>query len=130
MVDPSRDVATFLELAGRFGSLTGYGNDQSGVPLLLDLKPCCRKSLPAAFDSMKPLRSPPFAAATPELPLPKVEKDHAGVPLPVIACIVKRAPLRVQAPHTLLASIDTPSAIADWSLYCQSVLPRGPNTRL
>ena len=105
-------MATFLELAGRFGSLTGYGNDQSGVPLLVDLKPCCRKSLPAAFDSIKPLRSAPLAAATPELPLPKEEKLHAGVPLPVIACMVRRAPLRSQAPQTLLASIDTPSAIA------------------
>ena len=56
-----------------------------------------------------------LAAATPELPLPKDEKLHAGVPLPVIACIVSRAPLRVHAPHTLLASIDTPSAIAAWS---------------
>jgi len=46
------------------------------------------------------------------LPLPNDENDHAGVQLPVIACIVKRAPLRVQAPHTLLASIDTPSAMA------------------
>src|SRR5947207_7703978 len=128
MVEPSRDVATFLELAGRFGSLTGYGNDQSGVPLLLDLKPCCRKSLATAFDSMKPLRSAPFAAATPELPLPKDEKLHAGVPLPVIACMVKRAPLRVQAPHTLLASIDTPPAIAVGSSYCQTVLPKGTNT--
>src|SRR5207248_10791291 len=88
MVEPSRDVATFLELAGRFGSLTGYGHDQSGLPLLLDLKPCCRKSSPAAFDSINPLRSAPFAAATPELPLPKAEKDHDGVPLPVIACVV------------------------------------------
>src|SRR5690242_16123292 len=130
MVDPSRDVAIFLELAGKFGSLTGYGNDQSGMLLLVDLNPCCRKSLPAAFDSMKPLRSAPLAAATPELPLPKDEKDHAGVPLPVIAWMVKRAPLRVQAPHTLLASIDTPSAIAAWSLYCQTVLPRGPDTCL
>ena len=75
-MDPSRDVATFLELAGKFGSLTGYGNDQSGVPLLLDLKPCCRKSLPAAFDSIKPLRSAPLAAATPELPLPNDEKEE------------------------------------------------------
>src|SRR5438132_10772623 len=130
MVEPSRDVATFLELAGRFGSLTGYGNDQSGVPLLVDLKPCCRKSSPAAFDSINPLRSAPFAAATPELPLPKEEKDHAGVPLPVIACMVKRAPLRIQAPHTLFASIDTPSAIAVASSYRQSVLPKGPDTRL
>src|SRR5882724_2627139 len=104
MVEPSRDVATFLELAGRFGSLTGYGNDQSGVPLLVDLKPCCRKSLPTSFDSMNPLRSAPFAAATPELPLPNEEKDHAGVPSPVIACIVRRAPLRAQAPHTFLLS--------------------------
>src|SRR6476659_1197378 len=111
-VDPSRDVATFLELAGRFGSLTGYGNDQSGVPLLLDVKPCCRKSVPAAFDSMHPLRSAALAAATPELPLPNEEKDHTGVPLPVIACMVRRAPLRSHAPHTLFASIDTPSAIA------------------
>src|SRR5207244_4089624 len=130
MVEPSRDVATFLELAGRFGSLTGYGNDQSRVPLLVALKPCCRKSLPTSFDSMNPLRSAPFAAATPELPLPKDEKDHAGVPSPVIACIVKRAPLRVQAPHTLFASIETPSAMAVASLYCQTVLPEGPNTRL
>src|SRR5215471_8075770 len=130
MVEPSRDVATFLELAGRFGSLTGYGNDQSGLPLLLDVKPCCRKSSPTAFDSMNPLRSAPFAAATPELPLPKDEKLHAGVPLPVIACMVRRAPLRSHAPHTLLASIETPPAIAVWSSYCQSVVPRGPNTRL
>ena len=128
MVEPSRDVATFLELAGRFGSLTGYGNDQSGVPLLLDVKPCCRKSSPAAFDSINPLRSAPFAAATPELPLPKEEKDHAGVPLPVIACMVRRAPSRSQAPQTLLASIDTPPAIAVWSSYCQTVLPEGTNT--
>src|SRR5262249_19873304 len=130
MVDPSRDVATFLELAGRFGSLTGYGKDQSGVPLLLEVKPCCRKSSPAAFDSIKPLRSVPLAAATPELPLPKEEKLHNGVPLPVIACMVRRAPLRSHAPHTLLASIETPSAIAVWSSYCQTVVPRGPNTRL
>src|SRR5437899_11539001 len=99
MVEPSRDVATFLELAGRFGSLTGYGNDQSGVPLLVDLKPCCRKSLSAAFDSIKPLRSAPFAAATPELQLPKDEKDHAGGPWPVIAGRVKRPRLRSQAPQ-------------------------------
>src|SRR6266480_4846633 len=101
MVEPSRDVATFLELAGRFGSLTGYGNDQSGVPLLVDLKPCCRKSLPTSFDSINPLRSAPFAAATPELPLPKEEKDHAGVPSPVIACMVRHAPLRIHAPHVV-----------------------------
>ncbi len=100
------------------------------MPLLVDLKPCWRKSLPAAFDSMKPLRSAPLAAATPELPLPNAEKDHAGVPLPVIGCMVKRAPLRSHAPHTLLASIDTPSAIAVASLYCQTVLPKGANTRL
>ena len=100
------------------------------MPLLLDLKPCCRKSFPAAFDSIKPLRSAALAAATPELPLPKDEKDHAGVPLPMIACIVRRAPLRSHAPHTLWASIDTPSAIAVASLYCQTVLPEGPNTRL
>src|SRR4051795_6455435 len=112
MIEPSRDVATFLELAGRFGSLTGYGNDQSGVPLLLDLKPCCLKSFPAAFDSINPLRSAPLAAVTPELPLLKDEKLQAGVPLPVMACMVRRAPLRSQAPQTLLASIDTPSAIA------------------
>jgi hypothetical protein len=105
-------MATFREPAGKFGSLTGYGNDQSGVPLLVDVKPCCRKSLPAASDSIKPLRWVPFDAATPELPLPKDEKDHAGVPLPVIACVVKRAPLRIQAPHTSLGPIDTPSAIA------------------
>ena len=98
--------------------------------MLLDLKPCCRKSLPAAFDSIKPLRSAPLAAATPELPLPNAEKDHAGVPLPVIACMVRRAPLSVQAPHTLFASIETPSAMAVASLYCQTVLPEGPNTRL
>src|SRR5437870_8549289 len=130
MVEPSRDVATFLELAGRFGSLTGYGNDQSGVPLLVDLKPCCRKSLPTSFDSMNPLRSAPFAAATPELPLPKEKKDHAGVPTPVIACTVRRAPLRSHAPHTLLASIDTPPAIAVSSSYIQTMLPKGRNTRL
>src|SRR6266403_2557445 len=124
MVEPSRDVATFLELAGRFGSLTGYGNDQSGAPLLVDLKLCCRKSLPTSFDSINPLRSAPFAAATPELPLPKEEKDHAGVPLPVIACMVRHAPLRIHAPHTLFASIDTPSAIAVASSYCQIVLPK------
>src|ERR1043166_6606065 len=112
MLYPPREVATFLELAGKFGSLTGYGNDQSGVPLLVYLNACCRKSLPAAFDSMKPLRSAPFASATPELPLPKVENDHAGVPLPVIACLVRRAPLRIHAPHTLWSSIETPSAIA------------------
>src|SRR4029077_13361676 len=94
-----------------------------------DRKPCCRKSLPAAFDSIKPLRSAPLAAATPELPLPKDEKDHAGVPLPLIACIVRRAPLRSQAPQTLLASIDTPSAIAAGYLYCQSVVPKGPDMR-
>src|SRR5438477_12668376 len=104
MVEPSRDVATFLELAGRFGSLTGYGNDQSGVPLLLDVKPCCRKSSPVAFDSIKPLRSVPSAAATPQLPLPKDDKLHAGVPLRLIAWIVRPAPLRSQAPQTLLAS--------------------------
>src|SRR5205814_1641723 len=86
MVEPSRDVATLLELAGRFGSLTGSGNDQSGVPLLVDLKPCSRKSSPAEFDSINPLRSAPFAAATPELPLPKEEKARAAMPLPVIAC--------------------------------------------
>ena len=40
------------------------------------------------------------------------EKLHAGVPLPVIGCMVRRAPLRSHAPQTLLASIDTPSAIA------------------
>src|SRR5215831_67742 len=97
MVDPSREVATFLELAGRFGSLTGYGKDQSGVPLLLDAKPCCRKSLPAAFDSIKPSRSVPLAAATPVLPLLKEEKCHASVPLPVIGSMLKRAPVRVQA---------------------------------
>ena len=51
--------------------------------------------------------SEPLAAATPELPLPKDEKLHAGVPFPVIACMVRRAPLRSQAPQTLLASIDT-----------------------
>src|SRR6267154_6671501 len=112
MVEASREVATFLELAGRFGSLTGYENDHSGVPLLLEVKPCCRKSSPAAFDSIKPARSAPLAAATPELPLPKDEKLHAGVPLPVMACMVRRAPLRSQAPQTLLASIDTPSAMA------------------
>src|SRR2546423_3438736 len=78
---------------------------------------------------MNPLRSAPFAAATPELPLPNEEKDQAGVPSPVIVCIVGRAPLRVQAPHTLLASSDTPSAIAVASSYCQTVLPKGGNTR-
>src|ERR1700745_2428688 len=101
MVEPSREAATFMELAGRFGSLTGYWNDQSGVPLLLDLKPCCRKSFPAAFDSMKPARSLPLAAATPESPLLNDENSHAGVPLPVIGYTLKRAPLRIQAPQTL-----------------------------
>src|SRR4029077_16933967 len=109
--------------------LTGYGNDQSGVPLLLDLKPCCRKSAPAAFDSIKRLCAATFAAATPALQLPKDEKLHAGVPLPVIACMVRRAPLRSQAPQTLLASIDTPSTIAAGYLYCQSVVPKGPDMR-
>src|SRR5690349_24919357 len=129
MVDPSRDVATFLELAGRLGSLTGYGKDQSGVPLLLDLKPCCRKSLPAAFDSIMPARSVPLAAATPVLPLLNEEKCHASVPLPVIGYMLKRAPLRIHAPQTLLASMATPSAIAFGSSTLQSVLPSGANRR-
>src|SRR5206468_11398721 len=114
----------------RFGSLSGYANDQSGVPLLVDLRPCCRKSLATSFDCMKRLRSAPFAAAPPELPLPNEEKAQAGVPSPVIACIVRRAPLRVQAPHTLFVSIDTPSAMAVASSYRQTVLPKGTNIGL
>src|SRR6266853_4251866 len=101
MVEPSRDTATFLELAGRFGSLTGNENDQSGVPSLVDLKPWIRKSFPAAFDSIKAMRSAPLAEATPELPSPKEENSKSGVPLPVIGYALSRAPWRVHAPHTL-----------------------------
>ena len=50
-VEPSRETASRFELAGRFGSLSGNGNDQSGMPLLVDLKPWIRKSFPGAFDS-------------------------------------------------------------------------------
>src|SRR5262249_21662098 len=117
---------TLLELAGRFGSLTGYGNDQSGVPLLLEVKPCCRKSSPSASDSIKPARSAPLAAATPVLPLLKEENSHVGVPLPVIGYKLKRAPSRIQAPHTLFESMATPSAMAFGSSTIQSVLPNGP----